>query len=188
MAPVPSTGPDPDLLETAVFDPKLRLYLFLKAGLLLAVTGIGLVLLPLSLWAAWWWSGHFFTTIRCRLTRRRLYFSYGILFQRERTIPLDKIQDLSLIRGPLLNALGLCTLRIETAGASATPGSSAADLVGLVGAKAFQERVLAQRDQQMHSEARPEAPGPVSAPVGDATAPLLAEIRDLLRNIDGKIV
>lgn len=175
---------DLDLMVVARFDPKVRLYLFLKALGLLAVTGVGLVLLPFSAWVAWWWSGHFYDTLRCALTRRRLRFSYGIVFQRERTIPLDKIQDLSLIKGPLLTKLGLCTLRVETAGGGGSDGSGSVDLIGIVDAKAFQELVLAQRDKELAAAEAAQAPQPTPAATVTETEAVLRDIRDILGRIE----
>ena len=172
---------EPEILKVAVFDPKLRIYLFLQAAGLLCVLG-GIVVLPLALWAAWWWARRFFDTIRCDLTTRRLRYAYGILFQRESNIPLDKIQDVTLLRGPLLNWLGLCKLRIETAGGGSGTGDGSAKLIGLVDAKEFQELILAQRDREV-SRAQLAAPAP--APAGDQA--VLAEILGVLQRIEKRL-
>ncbi|WP_051330398.1 PH domain-containing protein [Niveispirillum irakense] len=175
-------GQDAPLL-VAEFDPKLRFYLFLQASLLLCLTVVGLVVLPLTLAAAWWWAQHYYRTIRCHVTSRRLYFQHGILFQRESAVPLDKIQDMALAKGPVLNMLGLTSLRVETAGGSGQMGGvGGVKLLGLRDAKAFQEKVLRLRDA---GEKISSPPPPPSAQTD--TVQVLLEIRDSLRRIEGKL-
>ncbi|MDG5494781.1 PH domain-containing protein [Niveispirillum sp. BGYR6] len=172
-------------LLVAQFDPKLRLYLFLQASFLLCVTVVGLVLLPLTLAAAWWWARHYYPTIRCHVTSRRLYFQHGILFQRESAVPLDKIQDMSLLRGPVLNMLGLTRLTLETAGGSSEAGAlgGGVKLLGLRDARTFQEKVLRLRDAACRGETVPDvAP---SAPADSLQ--VLLEIRDSLHRIEQKL-
>lgn len=171
-------------LLVAQFDPKLRLYLFLQASFLLCVTMVGLVLLPLSLAAAWWWASHYYPTIRCHVTSRRLYFQHGILFQRESAVPLDKIQDMALLRGPVLNMLGLTSLRLETAGGSGQMGGlGGVKLLGLRDAKAFQEKVLRLRDAEGKAVTAAVSPPPAQTD----SLQVLLEIRDSLRRIEEKL-
>lgn len=63
-----------------------------------------------------------FRLLRCALDDRHLNFRKGILFQVEKTIPLENIQDVTFIEGPLLRRFDLSILRIETAGQS--PGQA----------------------------------------------------------------
>jgi membrane protein YdbS with pleckstrin-like domain len=80
------------------------------------------------------------------LPPRALHISSGFLFEVEKHIPLDEIQDLSLREGPILRRLGLAALTIETAG-HAQQGMLHASLAGLVDAVAFRDAVLEQRDK-----------------------------------------
>lgn len=184
MAGQPVDNQDQDApLLVAVFDPKLRFYLFLQASLLLCLTVVGVVLLPLTLAAAWWWAKHYYRTIRCHVTSRRLYFQHGILFQRESAVPLDKIQDMALLKGPVLSILGLTSLRVETAGGSGQMGGvGGVKLLGLHDAKAFQEKVLRLRDAG--DKAQTPLPSP---PAQTDTLQVLLEIRDSLRRIEEKL-
>jgi putative membrane protein len=101
-------------------------------------------------------------------------YSHGVWFRQEMNIPLDKIQDVSLHHGPVLDALGLATLRVETAGGG-QQGSNAT-LIGVRDAEAFRAAVIARRD------AITAAPKP-AAPDED----LLREIRDVLVRIESKL-
>jgi uncharacterized membrane protein YdbT with pleckstrin-like domain len=178
----------------------LRVYEYVNSLLILLFTIIGIPLIPVWLVLGWVWSGRYFSSLRCELDDRHLRIRRGVLFRRTKTIPLDRIQDLTLLDGPILRAFGLCTLRIETAGQSSPQGSADANLTGLVDAETFQEAVLARRDrlvQQMagaahasagtdtvhaHTPGTPEAPR--ALPAAEQT---LVEIRDLLRSIDSQL-
>ena len=87
---------------------------------------------------------------------------------------IDKIQDVALHHGPLLNSLGLASLTIETAGASAQAGA-AATLVGVVDAVSFRDAILEQREAVTGQKALP-------APTGDQD--VLIQIRDSLERIE----
>lgn len=173
------------IVARVAFDPKLRTYVFLQAVLVGTLSIVGLLTLPLFLWLAWWWSGRHFQSLSCTLTERRLLTGKGVLFRRERAIPLDKIQDVSLIRGPLLNALGLVKLRVETAGSGSHGEGAAADLTGVAGAEAFQELVLAQRDREAerHGPAAPASDRQEPAGIGGT----LAEMLEVLKRIEAKL-
>lgn len=74
--------------------------------------------------------------------------------QVEKTIPLENIQDVTFIEGPLLRRFNLSVLRFETAGQSANQGSEM-KLVGVIDAALLRQRILAQRDvlRQRHAQA-----------------------------------
>ncbi len=90
-------------------------------GVLLALvaTVIGIAAVPFwVLGLGQWRSRRYFESLSCVLTERTLEFGKGFFFRVEKTVPLDRIQDLTVKEGPLLRAFGLCTLRVETAGQS----------------------------------------------------------------------
>jgi len=188
-------GPSERVL-IARFNPKLRVYQYVSSLLMLLVSIIGIPLIPIWLVVGWVWSGRYFRSLRCELDDRRLRVRRGVLFRKTRTIPLDRIQDFTLLDGPIQRAFGLCTLRIETAGQSSPQGSADANLTGLMDAEEFQEVVLERRDrlvQQMAGAAdasrTADAAGTPDATQGapralPAAEQVLVEIRDLLRRME----
>jgi membrane protein YdbS with pleckstrin-like domain len=168
------------LLE-AQFNPKLKTYWVAEQLIVLAWTIIGIPLIPFWIPIGWKLCSKRFASLKCKLTDTSLIVKKGHLFRTERTIPLDKIQDLSLRTGPLLNYLGLCKLRVETAGQNSAGGSEA-DLTGLVNPEVFRDRVLMQRDtvasQQAHSHQSIQA-----GMTQETIEQLLRDIRDSLRHI-----
>lgn len=101
--------------------------------------------IPLWLIFASYFVNKYFERLHCELTTRSLKFNKGYIFRTEKTIPLDKIQDLTFKEGPLLKAFGLSILQIETAGSSAS-ASADLSLIGIVNASDFRDKVLDQRD------------------------------------------
>lgn len=162
----------------ATFDPKVRVYLVLQVAAILSATVIGLVVLPFWLAGGWFWASAYFPTIQARLTDRSLLYTHGIWFRQEMSIPLDKIQDVSLHHGPVLDAFGLATLRVETAGGG--QAGSAAVLTGVVDAAAFRSAIIARRDSITAAPAR-------ITEAGTPDAVLLREIRDSLLRIEARL-
>jgi membrane protein YdbS with pleckstrin-like domain len=183
-----SATPAP-ILRRAEFDPKLKVYFVLNGALILAVTLIGLPLLPLWLvFGAVWWAPRYFASLECLLAERALTVRRGVVFKIEKTIPLDKIQDLSLRHGPFLNAFGLVRLTIETAGQSGGgAGQGDAVLVGVIGAREFRDAVIEQRDHLADGGGRgrlvPSEDASALRAEAEAVA-LLREIRDSLHRLE----
>ena len=123
---------DKALLE-AEFETKLKAYWFLQVllGFVVSIIGIPLALFWVLGWGQWW-AKRSYESLRCILYERSLVVKRGVVFKTEKTIPLDKIQDLTVREGPLLRAFGLRSLKIETAGQSSPQGRADADLVGVV--------------------------------------------------------
>lgn len=135
------------VLLRGTFSQKLRIYLFFHWTAVIVVTVAGIALLPFWLIIGPPWIKRYHSTLRCEVNDRNVVISKGLLFRRELTIPIDKIQDISIREGPLLSAFGLLRLRIETAGQQGSPGGkSDADLVGLLDARALRDKILEQRD------------------------------------------
>lgn len=111
------------------------------------------------------------------LTNRNLHVRKGIFNKTEKTIPLEKITDLSSVEGLLMRFAGIKRLGIETAGQSG-PGSLVS-LLGVVGSDAFRGRVLAQRDHTTKVSGAPQKPVAATEAAEPAETTLI-EIRDTL--------
>ena len=131
----------------AAFNPLIRPYLVITIGFTLLIT---VVLIPLAIiWflgLGQWWARHYFDKLECELTDKLIRFRKGILVQVEKTIPLENIQDVTFIEGPILRHFNLSTLKFETAGASNTHDGNM-KLTGIIGAREFRNRILSARDQ-----------------------------------------
>ena len=133
------------IIQKAEFNTVLRTYILLYVGFFLLISIIWIPLLIVWLCGVGqWYSRHYFDKLECVLTDKNLKFKKGIIVQFEKTIPLENIQDMAFIEGPVLRYFNLCVLKVETAGGSAHM-SHQMSLVGIKEAHEFRLKVLEQR-------------------------------------------
>jgi putative membrane protein len=167
------------ILRQAEFDPRLKAYSLFQSTLLMLLSIVAWPLLPFwVLGLGYYVARRQYEALDCALTERSLNFSKGIIVKVQKNVPLDKITDLALHEGPILRALGLTCLKVETAGQSAAQ-SALLSLVGIQDSLAFRDAVLNQRDRIV-------ATGSAPAPASDGGSPaVLTDIRDTLGRIEG---
>ncbi|MEQ8577649.1 MAG: PH domain-containing protein [Balneola sp.] len=173
------TEPAKTLLE-ASFNPKIKSYLLWYGVLMCVVMIFTIPFIPLWLIFASYFVNKYFERLHCELTTRSLKFNKGYIFRTEKTIPLDKIQDLTFKEGPLLKAFGLSILQIETAGSSAS-ASADLSLIGIVNASQFRDKVLDQRDVVTENTSSSSAP---SSDNSEDVLEVLKDIRNSLNRIE----
>nr|WP_243852831.1 PH domain-containing protein [Sphingomonas naasensis] len=81
----------------------------LGIGLVLLLTLAGVAALTFFAWLSWW-------QLRYRLTADAFLIESGVLHRSRRSIPLERVQDVSIEQKPLARLLGLALVRIETGG------------------------------------------------------------------------
>jgi putative membrane protein len=176
------------LLE-AEFDPRVMDYWLLSGVIVLVVTLFGA---PLAV--IWYFAGRaicqkWLDRMSVRLTTRSLKIDKGWLNRIETTVPLDKITDLAIYQGPIMRALGIWGIRVETAGQGAGIGGAA--VVGVKDCRGFRDRVLEERDRVVgEASDRAAQPAPAAPELtGDEamTGALLTEMRDSLLRIEAKM-
>ncbi len=170
----------PTILRTAEFNPKLKTYLNLYGAFIFLISFIGIPLLPFWFIIAPFFINKYYERLECDLTTRSLRFKKGFLVQVEKTIPLDKIQDLTFKEGPLLKGLGLSILKIETAGNAANAGADMS-LIGIVDPHEFRKMVFDQRDKVTDNTSSS------SADSSESIVEVLQDIRDSLKSIETKM-
>lgn len=171
------------ILHKAEFNPKIKSYLLLY-GVFISIITVALIpLIPFWLIFGAIYLGKYFERLECELTTRSLRFKKGYIFHTERTIPLDKIQDLTFKEGPLLKFFGLSILRIETAGSSAQGGPDLS-LIGIVKASEFRSLVLDQRDKVTDNQSTSSTTSETNS---EAATDILRDIRDSLKRIEDNL-
>ena len=173
-----------EILIDADFNPKMKGYLLLYTSLIFLITIVGIPFVIIWVLIAPHFIGKYFERLDCKLTTRSLMFSKGFIVRTERTIPLDKIQDLTFKEGPLLKAFGLSILRVETAG-NAMQGGADLSLIGIVGAKEFRNKVLEQRDLVTSSGSNQATLTEQAS--DESLIEVLKDIRTSLTNIENKM-
>ncbi len=171
-----ATTPEP---LRARFNPLIRPYLVLQVALFLTAT---IVLFPLAIvWVlgiGQWWARHYFDKLECELGPKLLRYRKGILFQIEKTIPLENIQDVTFVEGPLLKHFNLSILKFETAGQSQGQAHNMR-LIGIIDAHEFRDRILEQRDALKHGRERGQA-----VPSSAASEETVVLLRRILARLD----
>jgi len=120
------------------FNPVVKTYTLIDIAVKLMH---GTVTIPLALlWMlgiGQWYSRINYEKMFCELDERYIKFSSGAFFREIITMPLDKIQDVVLVEGPLLKYFGINIIKIMAAGSS-----SNISLVGVEGAEQFKQEIL----------------------------------------------
>lgn len=172
----------------AKFNPLIRPYLVLQIGFFLIMTIVGI---PLALiWflgVGQWWARHYFAKLDCHLDEKKLRYRKGILVTVEKTIPLENIQDVTFIEGPILRHFHLSTLKFETAGSGAGQANDMR-LTGIIDADDFRNRILEARDALKQ---RGRAPSPEAAPSATDNAFMaaqLAALHGIVRRLDEALI
>ena len=107
------------------------------------------------------------------LTDRSINMRMGWLFKKQQNIPLDKLTDVSIHEGPILNAFGVVRMQFETAGAAPFI------LTAVKNSDQFRDLVLQQRASLVSAPQQ-------SAPSDDSND-VLVEIRDILQQINANL-
>ena len=155
------------------FDRKIIIYWWMIANLTLLSTLIGIPVM--IFWLPFGWLVHRkqYEHMSAALTDRSVNMRMGWMFKKQQNIPLDKLTDVSIHEGPILNAFGVVRMQFETAGAAPFI------LTGVKNSDKFRDLVLKQRDSLV-SNPQQTAPSLGSNDV-------LVEIRDLLKSIDSRL-
>jgi putative membrane protein len=137
------------ILNEATFNPKVKTYIFFIVLFFLITTVIGILLIPFWIFGlGQWLSGKFFKTLSCQITNKNLKFSKGLIIHIEKTIPLENIQDLSFIGGPILRYFGLTLIKIETAGGGGgAHNQNMMSMLGINEAEKFKTHILSEREK-----------------------------------------
>jgi putative membrane protein len=164
----------------AEFNPLIRPYLVISIGFTLLMTIIGIPLAVIwFLGAGQWWARHYFEKLECVLSENTLRYRKGIIFQVEKTIPLENIQDVTFIEGPLLKRFHISILKFETAGQS-TGQAHDMKLVGIIDAHQYRSQILTAREKLK----RPQRLSPTTMDATDrAQAEALRAIQHSLEEI-----
>lgn len=167
----------------AEFDPRVRTYWLLGGLIILAVTVVGIPLIPVWYLIGLSLTERYLRRMSCTLGEKTLRVSKGILTRVEKTVPLEKITDMGIVSGPVMRYLGIEALSVETAGQSSQ--GALLKLIGVVETRQFRDAVLRQRDQLAASGAAAARPSPhVPETGGRISDEVLVDIRDTLHRIE----
>jgi putative membrane protein len=163
----------------ARFNPLIKPFLVMQIGVTMMCTVVGIPLAIIwFLGVGRWWAQHYFDRLECQLGERHIRFRKGILVTTEKTIPLENIQDVTFVEGPILRHFNLSTLKFETAGHSVGQASDM-HLTGIVDAQDFRAKIMQAREALRHPA--PSKENDEQLVVLRSIEARLGEIADLLR-------
>jgi membrane protein YdbS with pleckstrin-like domain len=119
---VPTTQANGDTTVLPVDAQKLESYVYWAhfwLSLFLSAVSFGMLL---PIWIVWvaglgrWYSREFVKFYSVGLQAKRLRINHGVVFQKRKAIPLDRITDVLIRQGFLERRMGICQVRIHTAG------------------------------------------------------------------------
>ncbi len=142
------------ILREATFSPRVKVYILFVVLIFLFSTVIGIIFVPFWIFGlGHWMSGKYYKTLACQITNKNLKFSKGLILHIEKTIPVENIQDLSFVGGPILRYFGLTLIRIETAGGGGGQGhQNMMSMLGINDAESFKTDILLQREKVIHEK------------------------------------
>ncbi|MCC2618003.1 PH domain-containing protein [Aestuariibacter halophilus] len=133
----------PPLMQANI-DDKVKQY-WLVLTLIICFCGVVTILaLPVIIPLVMFASNKYLAALSVTLHERKLSVKKGVFVKVEKSVPLEKITDISMIQGPLMRLFGLYRLNFETAGQSGE--GALVTVIGIIDAEGFRERVLAQKD------------------------------------------
>lgn len=175
-------SPDATVIQRAQFNPLIRPYLVLYVSGLMVLSVVGIPLaIVWCLGIGQWWARHYFDRLECELSERTLRYRKGILVHVEKTIPLENIQDVTFIEGPLLRRFHLAVLKFETAGHSAGQANDM-KLIGIIDAMQFRNRILEARDRMRRVNQG------ANSSVASYDADQVAVLREMQKGIEEAVV
>ena len=169
---MPEESTDDGVITSAEFSGNTVVYLWVITNLILLSTVVGIIVM--FFWIPFGWIIHKkqLQNASCSLTKRGIAIRKGWIFKAQQNIPLDKLTDISIHEGPVLNLFGIVRISIETAGA--TPFH----LTGLEKSTTpqFRDVVMKQRDSLTGTQ--------VTSGQEGQSNDVLVEIRDILQQIN----
>ncbi|MBQ72334.1 MAG: hypothetical protein CMJ67_05455 [Planctomycetaceae bacterium] len=184
MTPDPTPDPTkPDILLKATFDrPAIVKYKWCS----LIPASLFIITIPFVIIAAIVYKfmlDRIIANWAAELTPRSLIVRKGVFNKIEKTIPLEKITDLSSTQGPIMRMFDLKQLGVETAGQSGAAGAALVSLMGIVDTDEFRRQVLAQRDR-LTSGSTETTPNRTIDPQPASATGELAEISATLQRME----
>jgi putative membrane protein len=138
-----------------------------RTGIALMVLGFLLLVTPIGLLIHW-------RRFSFRVGSDAIRIDSGILSRNQRTIPFDRVADVSLAQGPLQRVFGIARVTLETGGAGAGQEEGVLDGIKLERAEALRDYVRARRLAGRQDAETAEASDLARADKGEETLPLFA--------------
>jgi uncharacterized membrane protein YdbT with pleckstrin-like domain len=133
---------------------RLAPYIYWSWFWMLLFIGVGTFGVALPLWLCWilgagsWYARRFVELYTAGLQDKRVRIHHGVVFQKRKAIPLDRVTDVLISQGFLERRMGVCQVRIQTAG-TGNQGTAEGVILAVPQAQAdeVQDGIIAARDR-----------------------------------------
>lgn len=117
---------------------------------------IGILCVPCTpCFAAKIWQGQ-----SCKVDRARINYKSGWLNKNDKTIPLDRIQDININQTWVMRCFGISNVNLETAGSGNPDGAPEAVLIAVKDPLSLRNELIHRRDEiVLHGNAGPRPGG-----------------------------
>jgi putative membrane protein len=176
------------VLLKAELNPVVKKYWLIGTVLITSSTVVGIPLLILIIPTVLALMTPYFNSIECILTEKSIIMRKGILNKVEKTVPLEKITDVSLTQGPIMRMWGLHKISIETAGTNQV-GQAFLSITGIKDTITFRNAIFEQREIFLNQKKSDNTKTTVnnSTPSNDVQTLLLDQILKTLNEIKDKL-
>jgi membrane protein YdbS with pleckstrin-like domain len=140
--------PSPQLRKLYYLTLSVIFIIFLLPGLFLAMiipSVIAILGVPFLLifGLLFWWTPKYYKSIIYKLTRDDMTWRRGVWFKNTGIVPYNRITNVDIAQGPVSRALGIASLKIQTAGYSApNTRSSEIRIDGIVKFEEMRELIM----------------------------------------------
>lgn len=135
-----------EIIFKAEINEKSKKYTFWTGAIALTVMMIGIPLLPIWLLGfGQWYANAYYKKLEVSLTERFVNIKKGVIFKKDKNIPLDRITDVAINEGPLLRLWKIKQINVETAGGQQGNNVGGGIVVGIKDVEGFRNKVLDQR-------------------------------------------
>jgi membrane protein YdbS with pleckstrin-like domain len=86
-----------------------------------------------------YWIPKYYSSIRYKMTENEIQWLRGVWFRKTGIVPYNRITNVDVSQGPLSRRLGIASLKIQTAGYSASSGGTSTAELHLDGIEQYEE-------------------------------------------------
>ena len=129
-----------------------------------------------------------YVTLRYRFDDDGIWMAWGVLFKREINLAYRRVQDINVTRGLIQRWLGLATVSVQTASASATPEMKIEGVLDADGLRDFLYTKMRGAKGQSIARGTDTAHSAHGAGHADEALVLLGEIRDGVTALRDRVV
>ena len=114
----------------------------INALLIFSAIGFGVIIFGYIVYAVW--AGYYYRTLEFIITEKEVIFKQGVLFKKHTSIPIEWINDITIVHGPIMRHFKICTLHIHTSAVGLPIGEIVVSGVSLSDAENLRRELISK--------------------------------------------